>query len=97
MEYVKDPSSPVDSASDDYSDEHPDHPDSVELARINTYRLQQKATVGSTRGPEPRKEWLPMGAGKEYPPVLPDQETYVVEFDGADDPLHPWNWSIVRR
>ncbi|GLA74727.1 hypothetical protein AtubIFM55763_005973 [Aspergillus tubingensis] len=86
------------SDSDDYSDDHADeHPDSLELARINTYRLQQRATVGSTRGPEPRQEWLPMGAGKEYPPSLPDPEKYVVEFDGADDPLHPWNWSILRR
>ncbi|RAH85407.1 MFS multidrug transporter [Aspergillus japonicus CBS 114.51] len=96
---------PVDSTSDDYSssfdepqhadDEH--HPDSLELARINTYRLQQKATVGSTRPPVPREEWLPMGAGKEYPPLLPDPETYVVEFDGAQDPMHPYNWSILRR
>jgi DHA1 family multidrug resistance protein-like MFS transporter len=53
--------------------------------------------VGSTRGPVPRDAWLPMGAGKEYPPLLPDPETYVVEFDGAEDPLHPYNWSMTRR
>ncbi|PLB52212.1 synaptic vesicle transporter [Aspergillus steynii IBT 23096] len=71
--------------------------DSLELNRINTYRLQQKTTVGSTRGPLPRDQWLPMGAGKEYPPLLPAPETYVVEFDGSDDPMHPYNWSILRR
>ncbi|THC96193.1 hypothetical protein EYZ11_004356 [Aspergillus tanneri] len=71
--------------------------DSLELNRINTYRLQQKTTVGSTRGPLPRDQWLPMGAGKEYPPLLPSPETYVVEFDGSDDPLHPSNWSMLRR
>ncbi|KAI9369549.1 major facilitator superfamily domain-containing protein [Aspergillus egyptiacus] len=74
-----------------------DHPDSLELARIETYRLQQKTTVGSTRGPLPHEKWMPMGAGKEYPPTLPDPEAFVVEFDGADDPLHPYNWSLVRR
>ncbi|KAJ5034736.1 hypothetical protein NUH16_006179 [Penicillium rubens] len=70
---------------------------SLELTRINTYRLQQKTTVGSTRGPTPRERWLPMGANKEYPPLLPDSEDYVVEFDGANDPLHPYNWSTPRR
>ncbi|KAL5340684.1 major facilitator superfamily domain-containing protein [Aspergillus crustosus] len=85
--------------SDAYSDDTDtlDHPDSLELARIETYRLQQKTTVGSTRGPQPREKWMPMGAGKEYPPVLPDPERFVVEFDGAGDPLHPYNWSLLRR
>ncbi|KAI9039440.1 MFS transporter [Aspergillus affinis] len=83
-------------SSDDSSDTADDL-DSLELNRINTYRLQQKSTVGSTRGPLPRDQWLPMGAGKEYPPLLPAPETYVVEFDGSDDPMHPYNWSILRR
>jgi DHA1 family multidrug resistance protein-like MFS transporter len=74
-----------------------EHPNSLELSRIETYRLQQKTTVGSTRGPQPREIWLPMGAGKEYPPLLPDPEGFVVEFDGAGDPMHPYNWSLTRR
>ncbi|KAH1545353.1 hypothetical protein KXX57_004648 [Aspergillus fumigatus] len=90
-------SHPLDSASDCLSDETVDYLEPLELTRINTYRLQQKTTVGSTRGPAPRETWLPMGAGKEYPPLLPDPETYVVEFDGAEDPLHPYNWSMTRR
>ncbi|KAJ5166757.1 uncharacterized protein N7482_005538 [Penicillium canariense] len=68
----------------------------VELERINTYRLQHRSTVGSgtTLPPE---EWLPMGAGKSYPPALPDPEQYVVEFTGADDPLHPQNWPLRQK
>ncbi|KAJ5189025.1 Major facilitator superfamily [Penicillium cf. griseofulvum] len=79
------------------SDDTIEEIDTLELTRINTYRLQQKTTVGSTRGPTPRDRWLPMGANKDYPPMLPDSEGYVVEFDGADDPLHPYNWSTFRR
>ncbi|KAJ5771432.1 uncharacterized protein N7511_003483 [Penicillium nucicola] len=86
---------PHDSRSD--SDDTIDQINSLELTRINTYRLQQKTTVGSTKGPTPREKWLPMGASKEYPPILPDSEAYVVEFDGAKDPLHPYNWSMLRR
>ncbi|CAG8140680.1 unnamed protein product [Penicillium olsonii] len=85
-----------DSRSDESGDTI-DHVDTLELTRINTYRLQQKTTVGSSRGPMPRERWLPMGANKEYPPLLPDSEGYVVEFDGAKDPLHPYNWSMAKR
>ncbi|KAE8356019.1 major facilitator superfamily domain-containing protein [Aspergillus coremiiformis] len=35
---------------------------------------------------------LSMGEGKGFPPALPDPEDYVVTFDGADDPEHPYNW-----
>ncbi|KAB8242168.1 Alpha/Beta hydrolase protein [Aspergillus flavus] len=71
--------------------------DSVELERINTSRLQQQLTVGSNRSRIPREQWLPMGAGKDYPPPLPDAEEYVVEFEGSDDPMHPQNWPMRRR
>lgn len=69
----------------------------VELERINTYRLQHKSTVGSGIGVVPREKWLPMGAGKPYPPDLPDPEQFIVEFTGADDPLHPQNWSMKKK
>ena len=75
---------------------HPHH-DQLELDRIATSRLQQQQTVGSTHPVEPQEKWLPMGAGKEYPPSLPDWEAFVVEFEGSDDPMHPHNWSIVKR
>lgn len=71
--------------------------DSIELQRINTYRLQQQQTVGSCYNRPPKDQWLPLGAGKPYPPSLPDPEDYIVEFEGADDPLHPQNWPIGKR
>ncbi|KAJ5612961.1 hypothetical protein N7510_006155 [Penicillium lagena] len=69
----------------------------VELERINTYRLQHRSTVGSGPGPAPREKWLPLGAGKPYPPDLPDPEQYLVEFNDANDPLHPQNWPFGRK
>ncbi|KAK3344435.1 major facilitator superfamily domain-containing protein [Lasiosphaeria hispida] len=72
------------------------HP--TELSRIHTQRSIASATVG--RGPKSRESRRPLpafGAGKEYPPLLPDQEAYVVEFDGPDDPLHGQNWPIRRK
>ncbi|KAL5333128.1 major facilitator superfamily domain-containing protein [Aspergillus crustosus] len=69
----------------------------LELDRINTYRLQQHETVGSSRSRIPREQWLPLGAGKPYPPDLPNVEGYIVEFEGLDDPMHPQNWPMKRR
>jgi DHA1 family multidrug resistance protein-like MFS transporter len=37
------------------------------------------------------------GAGKSYPPPLPDREEYVVEFSGPDDPLHAMNWPLRKK
>lgn len=73
------------------------HHDELELERINTSRLQQQQTVGSTRSAPPPEEWLPMGAGKPYPPSLPHWDDYVVEFEGSDDPMHPHNWPMKKR
>lgn len=71
--------------------------DSVELQRISTYHLQQKQTVGSCQDRPPKEQWLPLGAGKPYPASLPDPEDYVVEFEGADDPMHPQNWEMRKK
>lgn len=73
--------------------------DHLALERINTYRLQQQETVGSThthRTRTSRDHWVPIGAGKPFPPSL-DQEQYVVEFNGSDDPMHPQNWPMKQR
>lgn len=69
------------------------------LSRIATYRSQQTATVGSLGlKVRPSKRPLPeFGAGKPYPPPLPEKEEYVVEFVGPHDPLHPQNWSTARK
>ncbi|KAI1388920.1 MFS general substrate transporter [Hypoxylon trugodes] len=72
------------------------HP--TELSRINTARSQHSATVGrSLRSRESRRPLPAFGAGKPFPPPLPNQEEYVVEFDGPDDPYHAQNWSLKKK
>jgi hypothetical protein len=41
--------------------------------------------------------WSQIGPGKPLPPRLLDPEAYLVEFDGASDPLHPQNWSFQTK
>ncbi|KAJ5159806.1 Major facilitator superfamily multidrug transporter FLU1 [Penicillium canariense] len=68
------------------------------LSRIETQRLQHSMTVGESVKSRPSKLPLPaFGAGKPYPPQLPNRDDYVVEFDGPDDPLYPQNWSIKTK
>jgi DHA1 family multidrug resistance protein-like MFS transporter len=70
----------------------------VEMDRIETTRSQHTLTVG--RGATTRLEKGPLpefGGGKPYPPELPAQEEYVVEFDGEDDPLHGQNWPMKKK
>lgn len=76
------------------------HP--TELSRIQTQKSQHSATVGrdfkSRRSSRASLKPLPnFGAGKPYPPLLPNQEDFVVEFDGPDDLLHPLNWSLRKK
>ncbi len=68
------------------------------LSRIETHRTQHSGTVGRTNTSRHSKKPLPnFGGGKDYPPPLPAQEEYVVEFDGPDDPLHPQNWPLRKK
>jgi DHA1 family multidrug resistance protein-like MFS transporter len=68
------------------------------LSRIATQRSQHNATVGAGLNPQVSRKPLPeFGAGKPYPPPLPEKEEYVVEFAGPDDPLHPQNWPLGRK
>jgi MFS transporter, DHA1 family, multidrug resistance protein len=73
------------------------HP--VEMHRTETHRLQHSHTVGAsiTKTRTSQKPLPNFGGGKPYPPALPDQDEYVVEYDGKDDPLHPQNWSLSRK
>jgi len=72
------------------------HP--TELGRIQTGRSQHSGTVGRTVTSRASKKPLPnFGAGKAFPPPLPAQEEYVVEFDGPDDPLHAQNWPTKKK
>jgi DHA1 family multidrug resistance protein-like MFS transporter len=68
------------------------------MSRIHTQRSQHEGTVGEgVRSRASRRPLMPMGAGKPYPPPLPEREEYVVEFDGPDDPLHGQNWSLRKK
>ncbi|KAF2019053.1 major facilitator superfamily [Aaosphaeria arxii CBS 175.79] len=68
------------------------------LSRIQTARSQHSQTVGSTLSSRKSKKPLPaFGAGKPFPPPLPEREEYVVEFDGPNDPLHAQNWSLRKK
>ncbi|KAJ0290683.1 hypothetical protein COL154_001143 [Colletotrichum chrysophilum] len=68
------------------------------LSRIATARSQHSNTVGRSIKSKQSNRPLPqMGAGKPYPPPLPEQEEYVVEFDGPNDPLHAQNWPLKKK
>ncbi|KAH7311663.1 major facilitator superfamily domain-containing protein [Stachybotrys elegans] len=72
------------------------------LSRIATQRSQHVNTVGADMKSKSisrasRRPLPAMGAGKPYPPQLPDQEEYVVEFDGPDDPMHAQNWPLRKK
>jgi DHA1 family multidrug resistance protein-like MFS transporter len=68
------------------------------LFRYQTARSQHSATVGrSPKSNESRKPLPEFGGGRPYPPPLPAQEEYVVEFDGPDDPLHAQNWPLKKK
>ncbi len=72
------------------------HPDALD--RIETHRTQHSGTVGAVKSKKStKKEIPPMGAGKPYPPMLPEMEEYVVEFDGFDDPRHAQNWPMKTK
>ncbi|KAJ5165889.1 MFS general substrate transporter [Penicillium capsulatum] len=68
------------------------------LSRIETQRLQHALTVGESVKSRSSRVPLPaFGAGKPYPPPLPNRDDYVVEFDGPDDPMYPKNWSTMTK
>ncbi len=74
------------------------HP--TELGRIHTQRSQHVGTVGQslrTRTRDSKRPLPAFGAGKPFPPPLPDREEYVVEFEGPDDPLHGQNWPLRKK
>ncbi|KAK9239871.1 major facilitator superfamily domain-containing protein [Lipomyces kononenkoae] len=78
-----------------------DYEDPVSLERIRSAMSIASETVGAAVHPHDFKksgEPLPaFGGGRPYPPVLPDREGYVVEFDGANDPDHPQNFSLAKK
>ena len=70
------------------------------LSRIQTAKSQHTGTVGRSltgKSRESRRPLPEMGLGKPYPPPLPAQDEYVVEFAGPDDPLHAQNWPMKKK
>jgi hypothetical protein len=86
---------------------HPTERNPEAIRRIETHRSQHAGTVGTAQVASRLSQTLSrrrterplpsLGAGKPYPPQLPDREEYVVEFDGADDPLHAQNWPMKKK
>lgn len=86
---------------------HPTERHPVALTRIETHRSQHAGTVGASHVPSRLSQTLSrrrtekplpsIGAGKPFPPPLPEREEYVVEFDGHDDPLHAQNWPMKKK
>lgn len=80
---------------------HPTERDPEALRRIDTHRSQHQGTVGAVVSrrstAKSQKPLPPLGGNKPYPPPLPDREEYVVEYDGADDPLHAQNWPMKKK
>lgn len=46
---------------------------------------------------ESKEPLPPMGAGRDYPPALPDREQFVVSYDGPKDPMHPHNFPVTKK
>ena len=72
------------------------------LSRIQTGRSQHSQTLASglrsrTTTRQSRKPMPNFGAGKPFPPHLPEREEYVVEFDGPGDPMHAQNWPLKKK
>ncbi|CAN9468782.1 MFS general substrate transporter [Alternaria alternata] len=94
-------------SSGNYLTLHPTERDPEAIRRIETHRSQHAGTVGASRVDSRLSRTLTrrrtekplpnMGAGKPFPPLLPDREEYVVEFDGKEDPLHAQNWPMKKK
>lgn len=71
------------------------------MSRASVSRTQSRRLAGVEdlyEAASLSKEPLPpMGGGKDYPPMLPEQDPYMVEFDGPDDPLFPINWELSKK
>lgn len=43
------------------------------------------------------RHWVSMGGGKPLPQDCPDQQEFVVAFDGPEDRLNPQNWTSAAK
>lgn len=74
-------------------------PDNASLVE-QVERMSRSLTNSQSFTESARKSTAPlplMGGGRAYPPPLPEKEQYVVSFEGADDPMHPFNWPLKKK
>lgn len=70
--------------------------DSLESILLGSSSFKQKETMESTpRSTLPPERSLQTEAQKTFPPQWP--EAYLVDFDGANDPLQPQNWPFEKK
>lgn len=92
---ISQPSSPI-----EYFQNDDEEAQRNEIARIKTNEsLQEQENLAqilsrrsTNRGPIPN-----MGGNRDYPPSLGDQKIYQVDYDGPDDPTHPFNWPLPTK
>lgn len=74
-------------------------PSSRKLSSIPTIEEQNRLSrlLSGTDGRFPTGDVPQLGSGRPLPEPLPDSELYQVDFNGPDDPEHPFNWSTGRK
>lgn len=78
---------------------HPTHVHRLESQAIHHTHTVSAASLSAKRLQTIESRPLPIfGAGKSYPPEVPaERESYVVDFAGPNDPLHPQNWPRQKK
>lgn len=92
------------------SDSHPDDDPKPYDLEEGEHALSRQVSIGpdldeqvaisrilSQRHVDTGKPIPPMGGGRPYPSPLPAQEEYKVDFEGPEDPLHPFNWPTRKK
>lgn len=68
------------------------------LSRTHSIAGDEELTRILTGTPQTYNNPLPsMGGGRQFPLLIKDQESYRVDFDGDDDPLLSYNWSVKKK
>lgn len=69
-----------------------------DLMRTRTERLQHELTIGSSRMTRlPTNKCPSMGRGRQLPRQALNDDDYLVDFDGPEDPRHPFNWKFTTK
>lgn len=70
-------------------------------SKVETNRRMSRILTGTQDDPEKiaidYSNCPPMGGDRPFPPALPEQSQFEVTFDGPNDPIHPFNWSMKTK